>query len=101
LRKSSRVLAEGAFQVLFGDSGSLLFQRVLGKERVLVYANRSEETITERELALPQAGFADREAFRGLLGGGQAAAEGGVLNLPAMGQGAEIWLPDDSAEFQV
>jgi len=100
LRKISRVLTEGAFQVLFGDSGSLLFQRVLGKERVLVYANRAEETIPERELALPQAGFGVREVFRGLLGGGQAAAEGGVLYLPAMGQGAEIWLPDDSAEFQ-
>jgi hypothetical protein len=34
------------------------------------------------------------------LGGGQAAAEGGVLYLPAQQQGAEIWLPEDGAEFQ-
>ncbi|MEL7645659.1 MAG: alpha-amylase family glycosyl hydrolase [Anaerolineaceae bacterium] len=92
LRKSSRALAEGAFQILFGDAHSLLFQRVLGNERVLVYANRSEEAAPARELALPQAGFADQEVFRGLLGGGRAAAERGVLRLPALEQGAEIWL---------
>ena len=92
LRKGSRVLAEGAFQILFGDAHSLLFQRVLGKERVLVCANRSEEALPEREFALPQAGFAAREVFHGLLGGGQARAENGVLRLPAQEQGAEIWV---------
>jgi len=94
LRKGSRVLAEGAFQILFGDWGSLLFQRVLGKERVLVYANRSKEALPERELPLPQAGFVDREVFGGLLGGGRARVENGVLRLPAQEQGAEIWLQE-------
>jgi len=100
LRKSSRVLAEGAFQILFGDADSLLFQRVLGTERVLVAAKRSQDAAPARALRLPQAGFGEKEMFRGLLGGGQAKAEGGVLDLPAMPQGAEIWLPDQADAFQ-
>jgi len=92
LRKSSRALAEGAFQILFGDDDTLIFQRVLGKERVLVCANRSAEAAPARELALPQAGFAAEERFRGVLSGGQARAQNGVLRLPVMEQGAEIWV---------
>jgi len=97
LRKNSRALAEGAFQILFGDARSLLFQRVLGGERVLVYANRSEETIPARVLTLPQAGFVGKETYRGLLGLGRAEAEDGSLRLPALEQGAEIWLMDGDA----
>jgi len=69
----------------------------LGGERVLVYANRSEETIPARELTLPQAGFVGKETYRGLLGLGRAEAEDGSLRLPALEQGAEIWLMDGDA----
>jgi len=59
---------------------------------VLVCANRSAEAAPARELALPQAGFAAEERFRGVLSGGQARAQNGVLRLPVMEQGAEIWV---------
>jgi len=92
LRKQSSVLAEGAFQVLYGDNDMLLYQRVLGDEHILVSANRSPDALPARTFDLPQAAFPAYATFAGFLGGKFARAKSNLLELPELPTGAEIWL---------
>jgi len=92
LRKSSLVLAEGAFQILFGDEDMLLYQRLLGNEHIVVSANRSQRVIPARELNLPEAAFTAPSTFEGFFSGLKAYAQGSHLALPELPSGAEIWL---------
>jgi len=92
LRKGSSVLAEGAFQILYGDQNLLLYQRVLGDEHILVSANRSQQIVPPFELNLPEAAFPDLGAFEGFFSGAKASAQGSWLRLPELPPGAEIWL---------
>ncbi|MFZ3071084.1 MAG: alpha-amylase family glycosyl hydrolase [Anaerolineaceae bacterium] len=92
LRKSSRVLAEGSFQVLYWDDDLLLYQRMLGEERVLVSVNRNPQVTPARSLLLPQAGFTQAKRFAGLFSGKDALVSVGQLYLPDQPKGGEIWL---------
>lgn len=94
LRKANPILAQGAFQVLYWDDDLLLFQRVLGEERVLVSANRNPDPIPARSLNLPQAGFAQGTRFAGAFRGGFANGGPDALDLPELAQGGEIWLSE-------
>ena len=92
LRKRHPVLAEGAFQVLYGAEDMLLYQRVLGDEHVLVSANRAPQPLPPGELLLPEAAFPASATFEGFFSGAEASAQGSRLWLPELPTGAEIWL---------
>jgi glycosidase len=92
LRKRHPVLAEGAFQVLYGAEDMLLYQRVLGDEHVLVSANRAQQPLPPGEHLLPEAAFPASATFEGFFSGAEASAQDSRLWLPELPTGAEIWL---------
>jgi alpha-glucosidase len=92
LRKRSPVLAEGAFQVLYGNEDMLLYQRVLGDEHILVSANRSHKTLLPQTLHLPQAALPTSAIYEGFFSGAKAHSQGSKLEIPEIPPGAEIWL---------
>ncbi len=91
LRKENDVLAEGSFQVLYWDDDLLVYQRVLGKKRVVVTASRNEQPdgfILKSNLINPEG----LEHLKSLFGDATLVLHPGEVKIPAMPRGGAIWL---------
>lgn len=91
LRKNSRVLQEGAFRILYAGPDLLVFERFLGKEHVLLTANRAKTNSPALQIEVP--GLSENADYHSAFGEGESIAlRNAYLNLPALAPGAQIWL---------
>lgn len=97
LRRESRVLAEGAFQVLYPGENLLIYRRMLGKDQVVVTANRRAEPIPAGRIEIPRLAAGAELALRAYLSDGYLTLGDGWIDVPELPQGAEIWLPGSIA----
>lgn len=92
LRRSSQALREGGFQVLSMESDSFIFQRDTADEIVLVAAHRGEQQLQARLLPIKHAAIPDGLEFEELFTHQRISATNGFIPLPAMTQGAQVWV---------
>ncbi len=92
LRKESRVLSEGAFEPLYWQQDLLICQRFLADERILVTANRADQTLPPHTASPLHGSLGGGQTYRGLFGGQTLRVAAGKLHLPELPQGGEIWL---------
>ncbi len=92
LRKANKTFAEGAFEVLYWDDQLVCFQRSLADDRIIVTLNRDSEPWTGRTISISTPNTNGQSVFHGYFDGNTALVEGGLLNLPDLPKGGEIWL---------
>jgi alpha-glucosidase len=91
LRRTSPALSYGGFQVLLVGEDVLAYLRDSEQAYVIVVANRGGETQQVGHLAVAQGGVPDGTVFVELFTGQQSIVGAGVLPLPALSSGAQVW----------
>lgn len=91
LRRTSLALARGELRVLYYDQDLVVYARVLGEEWVLVTANRSEQAHPAVRLDVPALNLVGERDFIALIGSGRIKAGNGLLDLPELSKGGEVW----------
>lgn len=91
LRRSSRALAEGGFQVLAIADNLLAFLRDTDDERIIVVGQRGPATRDAAPLAVAHGAIPDGMVFTEVLSGARATVTEGSLALPVMPPGVAIW----------
>lgn len=91
LRRSSRALIEGGFQVLLVEEDVLAFMRDSDDEQIIVIANRGPSTRPAGEFNLSHAGIPDGKIFQEIFSLHTCRVGGLKIELPAIAQGVQIW----------
>jgi alpha-glucosidase len=92
LRKESKTLQRGGFQMLLTEVDTLAYQREGGDDtRFIIVAHRGEEAREAAPLLLHHADIADGTVFTEFFSGQQLTVIAGALPLPALPQGATLW----------
>jgi len=89
-RRSSNVLQQGGFQIIYAAGDTLAFQRETANQKLLIVARRADDGLTRLPL-LPTA-LTDGTRMRELLSGHEEVVEDGhlsLIKLPAIG--GQIW----------
>ncbi len=92
LRRNSPALSEGGFQVLAVEQDSLVFQRDAEGQTILVVAQRGENERPSGAIPVAQGGIPDGMLFVELFTRQHALVERGMILLPALSQGAQVWI---------
>lgn len=92
LRKSSNALIKGAFQVLDYGPDTLVYQRFLGEESLIVTANRGKDPLECVTVDLPSQQPSHEYRLRGVFTGLEAQAQHGKLRCAVLPRGGEIWM---------
>jgi alpha-glucosidase len=92
LRRTSPTLRDGGFQVLFLDPDSLVFQRDTDEEIILIVAYRGEGTRPSGVLPVAEGAIPDEVVFEELFTHKKVRVTNGNFPLPAMSQGAQVWV---------
>lgn len=91
-RKNSEILKDGSFRILYWEKDLVLYERELDGKRILVSANRSPVTRSAKPLKLINGRIMEGTRFKSLFEGHDAFASSDQLTLPALPQGAVIWI---------
>lgn len=92
LRRQSPILQTGSFQVLLVEPETFAYQREGDRGRVLVIAHRHETPRPAGPLATTPGNIPDGTVFREFFTGQTITAHNDQLLLPALPQGATLWL---------
>ena len=92
LRRTSEALLDGGFQILLIDEDTLIFQRDAEKEIVLLIAYRDEGTRAPSRIPVANAAIPDGSEFEELFTHQHAMIRDGFFPLPAISQGAQVWV---------
>ena len=92
LRRGSRILQRGGFQVIALETELLAYQREAPEGRILVVAQRSATPRPAAVLDVTPAGIPDGARFVEFFGGESATVQAGSIDLPELQQGASIWI---------
>ena len=92
LRKESQTLQRGGFQLLLTEVDTLAYQREGVGGRFIIIAHRGEEARAALPLPLHHADIADGTVFTEFFSGQRLAVVDGALPLPALPQGATLWV---------
>ncbi len=95
LRKSSEILKDGSFRILYWEKDLILYERELKGKHVLISANRSPMTRPVKPIKLINGMIPEGMQFKSFFEGYNALATKDQLTLPAMPQGAVIWVESD------
>ncbi len=95
LRRQNVALQRGGFQILASEPDLLAYQRDDDHHHVIVMAQRNAQPRPAGGLAIGHGGVADGACFTEYFSGQSAVVENGQLMLPALGQGATIWIRKD------
>ncbi len=91
LRRASRPLAQGGFQVLMAEENTFAFQRDVEGEWLIVLAQRGTQARPAGPLPVAPGGIPDGIVFTELFSGSRRTVENGCLALPEAAPGAQIW----------
>ncbi len=91
LRRSSPVLQQGGFQMLWVDKDTFAYQRASKAGRILVVAHRGTQPRPPQGLRVDHGGVPDGAHFIELFSGQGARVINGHLQLPEQPQGATLW----------
>ena len=91
LRRSSKALMDGGFQILLCEEDLLAYLRDTEDEPIIVIGNRGPAAASARGLFVRQGGIPDQTVFREILSGLTLSVEEGYLSLPALPAGVQIW----------
>jgi alpha-glucosidase len=92
LRRTSHALIDGGFQILFIDPDTLIYQRDIDAEIVLVVASRGEQTRPPGLIPVSHGAIPDGVEFEELFTHQRISITNGFFPLPAMSQGAQVWV---------
>jgi alpha-glucosidase len=92
LRRTSPALIDGGFQVLMVEEDTLAFQRDAEDETIVVVAHRAESARPAGLLGVRHGAIADGTEFEELFTRARVRVENGCLPLPAISQGASVWI---------
>jgi len=85
-------LQRGGFQLLLTEVDTLAYQREGENGRFLIIAHRGGEARAALPLPLHHADIADGTVFTEFFSGQQLTVVDGALPLPALPQGATLWV---------
>jgi alpha-glucosidase len=91
LRRSSRALIDGGFQILLCEENLLAFLRDTDEEQVIVIGNRGPAECPAQPLFVKNGGIPDGTAFREILTGQTLTVQEGTLSLPPIPPGVQVW----------
>jgi alpha-glucosidase len=94
LRRQSPALSHGGFQMLLVEADCLAYQREAPAGRILVIAQRSPQARPAGPLGVEHAAIPEGTNFREYFSGQAARVAGGALPLPALPQGASLWIQE-------
>jgi alpha-glucosidase len=92
LRRTSPTLIDGGFQVLVVEQDTLVYQRDTDEEIILVVAHRGEQVRSAGQIPVAHAAIPDQAEFEELFSHERIRVAGGSFPLPAMHQGAQVWV---------
>ena len=92
LRRTSPALMDGGFQVLSVEPDTLVYQRATDEEIVLVIAHRSEQVRNAGPIHVAHGAIPDGVEFEELFTHERIKVTNGIFPLPAMYQGAQVWV---------
>ena len=92
LRRSAPALIAGGFQVLLVEPDTLVYQRDSQEQTILVVAQRGVSQHPAFPLPVALGGIPDGTVFSELFSGSTAQVESGMLPLPALDPGAQVWI---------
>jgi glycosidase len=92
LRRNAPALIDGGFQVLQVEPDMLIFQRDAQDQFLLVVAYRGEGECPPGQVNVRAGGIPDGLEFEELFTHQRASVVGGQFQLPALRQGAQIWV---------
>jgi alpha-glucosidase len=91
LRRTSKALIEGGFQLLAVEANSLAYLRDAEAEQVIVVGNRGPETRPAGPLPVAAGAIPDGVEFSEVFSGRTAIVSAGQLPLPSLPPGVQIW----------
>ncbi len=91
LRRSSRALTDGGFQILLSEENVLAFLRDTEEEQILVIGNRGPGERPAKEVFVRDGGIPDGNLFTEIFTGQTLTVQNGYLPLPAVPVGIQIW----------
>ncbi len=91
LRRTSRALIEGGFQVLMVEEDGLAYLRDTDDEQIIVVGNRGPAARPSGALAVSHGAIPDGREFVEIFTGQRVAVEAGCLPLPSLPPGVSIW----------
>lgn len=92
LRRTSHALMDGGFQVLLSDPDTLVYQRDTDDEIILVVAFRGEQTRPSGLVPVIPGAIPNGVMFEELVTHQHVSVTNGFFPLPAMSQGAQVWI---------
>ncbi len=92
LRRSSKILQTGGFQVLAAEEDTIVYQREGHEGRILVVAHRSETPRPASYVPVAHGGIPDGTRFVEFFSGQAAVVENNALPLADHPQGATLWI---------
>jgi alpha-glucosidase len=91
LRRSSRALIDGGFQILLCEENVLAFLRDTDEEQVIVIGNRGSQECSSQPLFVKKGGIPDGTSFREIFTGQVLTVQDGTLSLPPIPVGVQVW----------
>jgi alpha-glucosidase len=91
LRRTSRALIDGGFQVLSCEENLIAFLRDTDEEQILVIGNRGPGECPAQALFVRNGGIPDGTSFHEIFSGSILTVENGYLSLPVLPAGVQVW----------
>lgn len=91
LRRQSAALQRGGFQMLMTEPDAFAYARDGRADTVIVVAHRGKQIRPAGALPVRQAGIGNGVIFVEQFSGARSVVAGGVLPVPALPQGAQVW----------
>jgi alpha-glucosidase len=91
LRRTSKALIEGGFQILSVEEDTLAYLRDVDEERIIVIGNRGPNTRPAGPLPVTHGAVPNEAEFVDLLSGARSKVADGHVALPALPPGVAIW----------
>jgi alpha-glucosidase len=91
LRRNSRALIDGGFQVLSVEENSLVYLRDVEEEQIIVIGNRGPNERPAGLLPVSQGAILDGTIFQEIFSGQRLTVTNGCLSLPAISVGVQVW----------
>jgi alpha-glucosidase len=91
LRRTSPALIDGGFQVLQIEEHSLAYLRDTDEEQIIVIGNRDPAALPFRDLPVAHGAIADGTSFTEVFSGLTSRVINGMLPLPELASGVQIW----------
>ena len=96
LRRTSPALMDGGFQVLWTENDTLVYQRDVNEETLLVVARRGTKTRPAGPVPVSHGAIPEGTEFEELFTSQRICVQNGNIPLPALPPGAQVWIARNS-----